>query len=517
MKNRFAKKKFDIYSKKVVDINFLKKLKKNNKDKKIIMCHGVFDVVHPGHVRHLVYAKQKADLLVVSITADIHIKKGIYRPFVPASMRALNLAAFEIVDYVIIDKNPEPYKILKDIKPDYFAKGFEYISRKIKKTSIEEKILNSFGGKIIFTPGDYTNSSSKIINMHEPDLKYEKLRNVLEKNKIKIEKIYKVLEKIKGFEVDILGDTIVDTFSYCKNIGGQTKTPTLSLLMDKKINYVRGAGIVAKHIAAAGCKSNLITVLGEDKNKKFVLEDLKKSGVNFDGVIDKLRPTVNKNVFISNDYRLLRVSELDNSPINDQILSQIEKKLSKSNSKGVIFADFRHGIFDTNNIKRLKKNISKNKFIAADSQVASWWGNILDFQNFDLITPNEREARFALKDQISHVKLLAAKIFDNSKCKNLILKLGKRGILVCLNNKHENSNNTFFLDSFAENVIDPVGSGDALLAYATMSMIVSKCKITSSIIGLLAAACECEKDGNISITKEDIMFKLDRVKSHLNI
>ena len=74
MKNKFTKKKFDIYSKKVVDIKFLKKLKKN-KDKKIIMCHGVFDVVHPGHVRHLVYAKQKADLLVVSITADIHIKK----------------------------------------------------------------------------------------------------------------------------------------------------------------------------------------------------------------------------------------------------------------------------------------------------------------------------------------------------------------------------------------------------------------------------------------------------------
>ena len=113
--------------------------------------------------------------------------------------------------------------------------------------------------------------------------------------------------------------------------------------------------------------------------------------------------------------------------------------------------------------------------------------------------------------------MLAAKIFDNSKCKNLILKLGQRGILVCLNNKHENSNNTFFLDSFAENVIDPVGSGDALLSYATMSMIVSKCKITSSIIGLLAAACECEKDGNIPITKEDIMIKLDKIKSHLNI
>ena len=68
--------------------------------RKVIMCHGVFDVVHPGHVRHLLYAKSKADILVASLTADAHISKGHYRPHVPQDLRAINLAAFEIVDYV---------------------------------------------------------------------------------------------------------------------------------------------------------------------------------------------------------------------------------------------------------------------------------------------------------------------------------------------------------------------------------------------------------------------------------
>ena len=53
----------------------LKKLKK--RQKKIILCHGVFDIVHPGHVRHFSYAKSKADILVVSLTTDKYIKKGI--------------------------------------------------------------------------------------------------------------------------------------------------------------------------------------------------------------------------------------------------------------------------------------------------------------------------------------------------------------------------------------------------------------------------------------------------------
>ena len=83
------------------------------RQEKIILCHGVFDVVHPGHVRHLAYAKTKADILVVSITADQHIEKGIYRPHIPEGLRALNLAAFEMVDYVTIDKEANPLKNLE--------------------------------------------------------------------------------------------------------------------------------------------------------------------------------------------------------------------------------------------------------------------------------------------------------------------------------------------------------------------------------------------------------------------
>src|SRR5262245_31471708 len=59
--------------------------------RRVIMCHGTFDIVHPGHMRHLMYAKEKADVLVVSVTADEHISKGPYRPYVPQELRAANL------------------------------------------------------------------------------------------------------------------------------------------------------------------------------------------------------------------------------------------------------------------------------------------------------------------------------------------------------------------------------------------------------------------------------------------
>ena len=90
-----------------------------------------------------------------------------------------------------------------------------------------------------------------------------------------------------------------------------------------------------------------------------------------------------------------------------------------------------HGIFNKESIPKYIKAINKNKNImkVADSQVASRWGNILDFKSFDLITPNEKEARFSMADQDSSVRPLASSLYKEAKCKYLILKLGSKGII----------------------------------------------------------------------------------------
>mgnify|MGYP001327437230 CR=1 FL=1 len=109
-------KYFNKYKHKITTVKELKKSNFNKKKLKTVLCHGVFDVVHPGHLRHLAHAKTKGDVLIVSLTSDKYIKKGTYRPHVPEDLRALNLAALEMVDYVFIDDNDKPIKNLKIIK-----------------------------------------------------------------------------------------------------------------------------------------------------------------------------------------------------------------------------------------------------------------------------------------------------------------------------------------------------------------------------------------------------------------
>jgi len=487
------------------------------REQRVIMCHGVFDVVHPGHVRHLIYAKSKADLLVVSLTADRHITKGTHRPHVPQDLRAVNLAAFEMVDFVVIDENDKPLENIRTIQPDYFAKGFEYtVSGMPAKTAEEAAIVQSYGGEIIFTPGDIVYSSSNLINLAPPAIKLEKLQIIMERSGISFDDLHHTLDQMTGRRVHVIGDTIIDTLTHCGMIGGQTKTPTMSVLFERQERFTGGAAIVSKHMKAAGAEVTFSTVLGDDSGRDFVLADLEEAGVKVRAVIDASRPTVDKNAIVVGGYRLLKVDTLDNRSISDPILEQMASDLRTSSAEAVVLSDFRHGIFNRRTIPEFIKVLPVNVLRVADSQVASRWGNITDFKGFDLITPNEREARFALGDQDSGVRPLASELYDSAQCRLLILKLGERGIMVCRNANHESLDSFFTIDSFVERLVDAVGAGDALLAYSTLALLVAKNETISSILGVMAAACECECDGNVPISPADVRNKLDVLERQMN-
>jgi bifunctional ADP-heptose synthase (sugar kinase/adenylyltransferase) len=246
--------------------------------------------------------------------------------------------------------------------------------------------------------------------------------------------------------------------------------------------------------------------------KSFVQKEMAVSGIDLDASIDPSRATTQKNVFIADEYRLLKLDKVDNRPISGATLEQFKDSLSSSQADAIVFSDFRHGIFNRSTIPQLTGAISKGPLRVADTQVASRWGNILDFQEFDLITPNEREARFALGDQDSVIRPLALELFKQTKCKMLILKLGDRGILTYREPSPGNLRGFFVIDSLAGNVVDPVGAGDALLAYSTLSMATTHSPVEASILGSMAAATACEREGNVPVTPGEVLKKIDALE-----
>jgi len=413
-----------------------------------------------------------------------------------------------MVDYVIVDDQPTPLENLGRIQPDFFAKGYEYQDGGLNpKTQRELEVLEAYGGEILFTPGDIVYSSSAIIEAGPPDLSVEKLITLLDAEGITFDRLREALKKFQGVEVHVVGDTIVDSLTHTTMIGGMTKTPTPSVRYDDRTDYIGGAAIVAAHLAAAGARVTLSTVLGDDPLKEFILAELQKIGVECKAIIDHTRPTTHKNAFLCGDYRLLKVDTVDNRSISDSVVEKIAAQIAFTSAQAVVFSDFRHGIFNRRTIPELVAAVAKDAFRVADSQVASRWGNILDFKGFDLITPNEREARFALADQDTGVRPLAARLHAEADCRVLVLKLGDRGLLTCRPEDY-----VYVIDTFAERVVDAVGAGDALLAYATLSMVADGSDVVASILGSFAAAHECEVEGNLPVTTGDVLHKIDMVE-----
>ena len=480
------------------------------REQSVVMCHGTFDLVHPGHLRHLAYAKSKGALLAVSITSDEHVVKADMRPYVPEELRSLNLAALELVDFVLIDNNSDPLSLIGQLQPDVFVKGYEYGGDLPAKTASEQISVESYGGRMLFSPGDFVLSSSALIENDPPKIGLEKLLTLMQVEEITFQDLYASLEGFDRLSITVVGDTIVDSITTASVIGGFRKTPTPSVRVDGHQRFVGGAGIVAKHIAASGAKVEFISILGDDDLGRFVAEDLAATGVTARIQIVPERPTTHKNAVVADSYRMIRIDTVDNKTIDADVLESMVADLREAQSDAVVFSDFRHGIFNRATIPSFMSAVPEGSFTVADSQVASRWGNVLDFAGCDLITPNEEEVRFALADQDSVIRPLGTELYEQSRCKILILKVGARGMLTFRGTMGGRGKRSFFtVDSLARDAIaDPVGAGDALLAYATLTQVATGNEAISSIVGAIAAGIECEFEGNVPVTPDLISQRL---------
>jgi len=308
-----------------------------------------------------------------------------------------------------------------------------------------------------------------------------------------------------------VGDTIVDSYSYCSVLGATAKSLAFSVRPERTDVFAGGAAVVAKHVKAAGADVAFSTVLGEDDLRDFVLKDLGSAGVTCHPFIDRTRPTTHKERFIADGNKLLQVDRVDNRPLSDRGITFLKDCLRATDAHIVIFSDFRHGIFNRQTIGRLKQALPAEALKVADSQVSNRWGNILDFTDFDLLTPNEREARFALADQDSVVRPLALNLYQQAGCRHLILKLGERGILG-YRTPGVMPREFFMVDSLVDRLVDPIGAGDALLAYASLALWATDNIVIASILGSMAAAVACQQQGNEPVNPSELEEKIDLIE-----
>ena len=473
--------------------------------KTIVQCHGCFDIVHPGHIRYLEFARQQGDVLVVSITGDSDVSKGLSRPYIPQELRAENLAALMFVDYVLVTSEPTAEEVLAQVKPDVYVKGREYERADDPGFLAEKSVVEAYGGRIIFSSGEIVFSSSELIERmpRSPEAESHRLNLLCRRYEITGPSVDETLSRFRDLHVLVVGDTIIDRYVLCDALGVASESPMLSLVQRDERSYVGGAAIVARHVAALGGHAFLLSAGGADGLTCMASEVLTTEDVEVHLI--ESRPTlVEKTRYLADDNKLLKVDRAQSLPL-DSVTEKRAALILEQQSKiadAVIFCDFGYGMITGSLLARVLPTLRQNvRILTAD--VSGGRGNLLNFRHVDLLCPTERECRAMLNDYDSGLSAVAWQLLEKTQARHLFVTLEKRGMVVFERRNQDRTSPEWSgrlkseqLPSFADHAYDRLGCGDALLAASTLSLAAGVDLLPTSYLGNAAAALELSLFGN---------------------
>lgn len=456
---------------KIKDLDELAQLMaQRTNSQKLVYCHGVFDLLHIGHIRHLEEAKDLGNILVVTVTPDHHVNKGPNRPAFNQDLRAEALAALDCVDYVAINRWPLAVEAIKLLRPDLYVKGSDYQHSQDDLTGgivLEEAAVKAVGGGLAFTNG-VTSSSSSLINRHM-GLFPKPVSDYLADfgSRYSFGDVLRYLEGARPLKTLVVGETIIDEYQYCQAIGKSSKDPMLALKHVSTERFAGGIIAIANHVSNFCNHAGIVTVLGlEGGHEEFIRSRLKPN-VQPSLLYRNDGPTILKRRYIDEYYfsKLLEVYEMNDAPLNPKLDADLCAVLRDQVPQHdvVVVADFGHGMLSEAAIKII---CDHSRFLAVNCQSNAGnlgYNTISRYPRADLVCIAEQELRLNARDRSGDLGEMAVNVSRSLQCKGLVVTKGSNGILTY-------SEDEGFSDvpAFANQVIDRTGAGDAVFSVISL-------------------------------------------------
>jgi rfaE bifunctional protein kinase chain/domain/rfaE bifunctional protein nucleotidyltransferase chain/domain len=482
---------------------------KKNQGKKIIHCHGVFDLLHIGHIKHFEEAKKMGDILIVSITPDKFVNKGPGRPAFSTGLRLEALSALENIDFVVANEWQSAEEIIKIIEPDIYCKGPDYKDHSddiTGKISSEEEAVKLVGGKISYTD-DITFSSSSLLNKYGNLYSQEQeafLKKISQDHSF--ESISKIVNEFKKLKVLVLGETIIDQYVFCEALGKSGKEPVLVLRDLNTEEYLGGALAIARHLSGFCDDVSVLSFLGEGNEYKAFIENNMEDNIKLNFLNKHDSPTIVKRRFVDDIDRkkILGVYSINDNGLNEAEENDFIDSFDRLSKKYdlIIVSDYGHGIISP----KIAKHISKSdNFISLNAQVnAANVGthNIRKYHDINCLTINANELQHEMRQRDGNLEKLAVQLQKAINAKYMSVTRGKNGAFL-LNSEEKPIN----CPGFASEVVDKVGSGDALLALLSVCLYNGIKENLSLFIASIAAAQSVESIGTSRPVSKVLLLK----------
>ncbi len=493
---------------------------------RVVQCHGCFDIVHPGHVRHLRHAKSLGDILLVTITADSVMSKGSGRPLIPEELRAENLAAFDFVDWVHIESRPTAVELLAEVRPDVYVKGKEYENNGDPRFRAEREAVEAHGGRVVFSSGDVVFSSTALISAIEAaaDPLHARHRELASRPELDGPELFRHLSDIRGKRVVVVGEVILDTYVLCDRPEVAGESPILTLRPLDRRRYDGGAAVVARHAAALGAKVTLITAMSDRGEGLAMRLRLESEGINVRAIgIDA--PVAEKQRFLVGAQKIMKLDLLGPMVLDaaqqDQLVTIAEDAAAEhGGSDAAIITDFGLGLFTRATMSRLCRALRPhtNK-LAGD--VSGRRSNLAAMRGMDLLCPSESELREATRQFDEGLPAVTWRLLSANKSAAAIVTMGSEGLVAfdrlpgadAADAGWQSRLHSEHIPAMCPWAIDALGCGDALLTSSTLMLAVGAPLVSAAYVGAAAAAIQAQRIGNTSITAGDIRRMIARIQS----
>ena len=437
--------------------------------KKIVLCHGVFDLLHIGHIRHLEQAKALGDALVVTVTPDRFVNKGPHRPVFSEQLRVEAIAALDCVDHVAVNRWPMAIETLRLLRPDIYVKGPDYKDAKADLTggiALEESAVKEVGGRLVVTD-DVAFSASHLINRYLPVFPPEVIDFLAGfSSRHAAGDLFRYLDAARGLKVLVVGEAIIDDYQYCEQMGKSAKEPVLVARYLSSEKFAGGSVAIANHLANFCGRVGLLTSLGErDSQEAFVREQLNSRAEPM-FVYKAGSPTIVKKRFFESylSQKLFEIYEINETidPRQSQALcAALEQALPRYDV--VIAADYGHGMLFGDAIELL---CARAAFLAVNTQANA--GNrgmntISKYRRADYVSLARHEIVLEERNQPIDLEGMILSVSKKLSCPRVLVTCGKDG-----NVGYHPDEGFVRTPAFATRVVDRMGAGDAVLSLTAL-------------------------------------------------
>lgn len=466
-----------------------------------VLVQGNFDILHPGHIRLLKFARECGHKLLVAVNSDESIG---YSALVDERHRLEVVQSIEYVDEAFLTDD-DVVSLVRKLMPWAVVKGKEFEGSE----NPELAVLESYGGRLIFGSGEFEISSDDFLKPpSKPNFDYSELREFAARRHVVHADIDCFLEKATALSVGVIGEVIVDEYVHGNAVGLSQEDPTIVMTPGKRETFLGGSAITSGHIKSLGASSVILfSVLGSDKPGAYCMSKINDYQVKPVFFTDESRPTPLKTRYRVDNKTLLRVNEVRQHKVSlslqNDIYDSIKQKISQLNL--LVFSDFNYGVLPQSLVDRICLLCEEHGVnVIADSQTSSQVGDISRYKNVMLMTPTEKEVRVALNNPDDGLIILSDKLCKISSPRNLVITLGSEGSLIHKPGRRPGEWDNDRLPAINKNAVDPAGAGDCFLATCGLMLSAGANIWQASYVACIASACQVDRVGNTPLSIETL-------------